>query len=1315
MASENVHKRQRFSALRIALIGILVLLVVLLAAGAWLIGTESGARAAFTMLPRLTGDTVQAEGIRGKLASSLHIDQLTLKTADQRIEMKDVNLQWEPAELLQRRLHLRRLHIGQLSVVQAIKEEDPPPELPENISLPFALQADTVRIDNGVIRRGPAELARIGGAAFNLAFDGEQYRLGLDRLALRTGEAADAVSGELSGQATLSVNKPYPLSGQFNAAANLTVQERMLRPSGRIGLDGSLEQLAATIDLAVQQSKIDGKATLHPFSEQPLGSANLQVSMLDLSSFNPDLPHTQFNLTLTSSESGAGRLSLTNRDAGMYNEGKVPLTELTLAFRQEDGGFIFDKIHSALGSATQPAGNLNGSGRYIDGALTLALRTAELDLQRLDQRFPATRLSGKIGIDRTENVQEFSVALTEPMKKNPLSIVASASVSDERVTVDEATLQVGSGRANLSGYIGLTEQQAFAAEGQVSKFRLQDLGDFPQLPRMTLNGNFEINGVRTPELAGDLTFHITDSLVAGHPLRGDGRAQLRGERINVPNLLLVAGANRLTMQGELSERSSNLAFTLQAPELGQLGEDFGGSIVANGRARGTAARPRIDAEWTADNVRLPNRIRIAQSQGKADIDIDRSKPFSIHAASVEASARGLKMEDRELASLTARIQFAPEPTAPLSLTLQAKELTLGGLRADSLAVTAEGTTARHALDARLIEPGQNWTLEASGGLHDLAKAPTWKGSIDQLEASGRLAAKLEAPAPLTVSQQRLALDRFRLNSDIATVVVDRFVRNSQNIVTSGRIDQLALKEVLKFADPTPALTTDLILDGEWDVTIADTINGTVALRRTDGDILIRSGTPVALGLSMLQANITADKGRVDLNLDARGEKLGRIDISANTRLAAGVDKFSIPPDAPLSGRARIVVPTIAWVGPVVSPTLTTEGRVQSEFSVGGTLSDPKLDGSISGDELRIYSADLGIDLRQGTLDSEFHESELLLKSLRFQSAQGLLQVTGPIDFGGGKPNARLTLSAERFRILNQSDRRLTISGQSQIALNDGRASVEGEFLVNSGYFNIGRAGTPQLSDDVVIVGQSEESKERITPALNILVRLGDGVELEGRGIDAVLVGEVRLQNASGEPLQAYGTLRIAKGTFAAYGRELAIERGNFRFTGPIDNPALNILAMRRGQEVEAGVSVQGTVLAPRITLVSEPSVPEAEKLSWLVLGRGLSEVGEGELGSLQSAAGALLQQGAAAGVQSQIANAFGLDTVSLSRSDDNLEQRIITLGKQISSRLYVSYQQGLETANRAVLLRYTLSPRLTVEMQAGARSALSLFYNLTFD
>src|SRR5205823_6159873 len=90
--------------------------------------------------------------------------------------------------------------------------------------------------------------------------------------------------------------------------------------------------------------------------------------------------------------------------------------------------------------------------------------------------------------------------------------------------------------------------------------------------------------------------------------------------------------------------------------------------------------------------------------------------------------------------------------------------------------------------------------------------------------------------------------------------------------------------------------------------------------------------------------------------------------------------------------------------------------------------------------------------------------------------------------------------------------------------------------------------------------------------------------------DLLLAGALVIRSAPYEPMQATGAIQIAQGTYEAFGRKLAIEEGRLNFQGPVNDPNLFILAMRRNQDVEAGVQVEGTVNDPRVKLVSEPNV-----------------------------------------------------------------------------------------------------------------------------
>jgi translocation and assembly module TamB len=702
-------------------------------------------------------------------------------------------------------------------------------------------------------------------------------------------------------------------------------------------------------------------------------------------------------------------------------------------------------------------------------------------------------------------------------------------------------------------------------------------------------------------------------------------------------------------------------------------------------------------------------------QGSARVQIDPRQPFSIDTVLLDMTASGIKSANAALAGVSAHVALSPRAQAPLEVAIAATGLDAAGFRSDALTLNASGTTARHTLSARSNDTAQRWSIGASGGLVALRPELRWDGRIDIVDGVGQYAVKLQAPAALSVAQQRVTLDDFALQVDGMTLAIDRFLRDDSGIVTRGRVTHVAAATLLKLVKPAPAISGDLQLGGTWDIKLADALNGSVHVAREQGDLSMRGSTPVALGLTQLQLDVGAVDGRLSARLQADGAQLGRIAMTAASNSGRGEARLTLAPDAALSANASIAIPSLNWVGPMIAPAVVTAGQLQSEIAVSGTVAAPRFNGKLSGSGLRVFLADEGIDLRNGVLDSSFDGERLVVQQLRFEQAGGSLQASGPINLTAGQPEALIALKADHFALLDRSDRKLVISGQSDITWRDQRASISGTVRADSGSFDLGRADAPQLSDDVVIVGRGQQGGGRTVAALDLTFDLGDGVALTGRGIEARLAGKLHITSSGREALRAQGTLAFEQGTYNAYGRKLAIEQGVMRFNGPLNNPSLDILAMRRGGEVEAGVAVRGSVLLPRITLVSEPTVSDAEKLSWLVLGKGLDSAGTGDAGVLQAAAATLLSQSAAAGVQSRLSSTFGLENFSVGKSTDSLQQRIVTVGKQISARLYVSYEQGLESANSVLHLRYTLTPKLTLEAEAGARSALSLFYNILFD
>jgi len=160
------------------------------------------------------------------------------------------------------------------------------------------------------------------------------------------------------------------------------------------------------------------------------------------------------------------------------------------------------------------------------------------------------------------------------------------------------------------------------------------------------------------------------------------------------------------------------------------------------------------------------------------------------------------------------------------------------------------------------------------------------------------------------------------------------------------------------------------------------------------------------------------------------------------------------------------------------------------------------------------------------------------------------------------------------------------------------------------------------------------------------------------------------------------------------------------FNGPYLNPSLNLLAIRPEIDVRAGVRVTGTLVSPRVQLYSDPALPQAEVLSWVVLGRATAvpPAGGGEGNSMQRAALGLL----AGRAVSSLSDDLGVDELGLN-------EEALSVGKRISDELYVTYAQGLQGAASTLYLFYDITRRLTLRGETGEATAADFIYTISFD
>lgn len=127
-----------------------------------------------------------------------------------------------------------------------------------------------------------------------------------------------------------------------------------------------------------------------------------------------------------------------------------------------------------------------------------------------------------------------------------------------------------------------------------------------------------------------------------------------------------------------------------------------------------------------------------------------------------------------------------------------------------------------------------------------------------------------------------------------------------------------------------------------------------------------------------------------------------------------------------------------------------------------------------------------------------------------------------------------------------------------------------------------------VSSDEVMLNENLKPVEQKSAGIpinsNLIVHVGNNVRLDAFGLKARLTGDLKVaQDQQGLGLN--GQINIPEGRFHAYGQDLIVRKGELLFSGPPDQPVLNIEAIRNPEATEddviAGVRVTGSADEPK--------------------------------------------------------------------------------------------------------------------------------------
>ncbi|HNM64926.1 MAG TPA: translocation/assembly module TamB domain-containing protein [Accumulibacter sp.] len=1306
-----------------------VCLLGLLVGAAWVWTSEAGWRATCRLLSAVGGGQLSIRGASGSLGTAPAVAWLHWRSDTLDVQLEQLQVVWRPTELLRGRLAIARLAAARLRVAKLASSEVPAP--PQTLRLPLAVVVDEV--DIGRLEAG--DYAHRDGKALTVAenlkarwhSDDEQHRVA----DLRAAVFGLAVDGELS----LGVEPPFAVLAK--AAVEGATGGRALAfdlsaegPLTDIAVHGSARTVAGR---AGEDFAGELQAHLTPFARGSYRSALVRLSGVDPAAWVDGAPRAALAVQIELQPLGdspselVGRLALVNRLAGTVDRQRLPLESLRSDLRLSGGELSL----SALDAELLGRGRLQGSGRWQTDELALSLNAARLDAAVLHGALRRTQLAGALRATLALHRQTLAVDL-----RDARFAVAARMIADPAVLLVEGMrLSAGKAELRVDGRLALSGERAFAARGSLHDF---DPSAFARLPTARLNATFDAEGHAVP-LALKLAFALRDSRFHGQPLAGRGALEIVGRRLSQVAIELSAAGNRLTANGAFGAPSDRLNVVVAAPKLDSLGivGDLDGRVLLGG----TLAAPTLSGELRALRLVLPGLGELRGLQAQANLG---------------EGAQGALAGQLRLASYTRA----------------------GGAGVFSgLSIEVEGVRGAHRLRAQAALAGEReMRLRLAGALGEQAGGLVWSGTLDELVFASLVEpaapfVRLAAPLPWRIGGGGLALGAGELvGAGGWSARVESLRLTAAGWQSAGSVRGLPMARTLAEFSPSLAATLanpaggePLRLAGEWEFGPPATRSasglpaGRLRLARESGDLAIGA---LALGLHEAQLDLASSDGRHVAGLRLRGARLGELtaQLSAAASARALLDRL-----APWRGDLRLNAPDLAWLGPLLGHGWQLGGRLVGDVRLGGTPARPSLGGEWRGDDLALRALDQGMRLERGRLQARLAGGEtpadlrLRLDELSFESdlqtmprALQLAAGIAPGELTGkpgrflasgelrlGQADAVLQLRAERLGVWQRPDQWLLVSGNGELALAAGSVAVVGQLAVDAAYWQLAGLSTPSLSEDVFIRRGGAQAPASGAPRLlsvDLQTDLGRNFHFRGAGVESRLVGALRLRAQGGEPLRASGSIRTRDGRFDAYGQKLEIERGIVNFQGLVDNPGLNIRAIRANLPVEAGVEVSGTARRPVVRLISDPPVPDAEKLSWLVLGHAPDQEG-GQDAALLFAAGQAILGGQDGGPLKALQRSLGIDdfgisTGTLDGSGRRLTSRIasssgfgsastatgqiVSVGKRLSANLLLSYEQALNATGSVVKLTANLGRNLSVVGRAGSDNALDVFWTYRF-
>lgn len=860
--------------------------------------------------------------------------------------------------------------------------------------------------------------------------------------------------------------------------------------------------------------------------------------------------------------------------------------------------------------------------------------------------------------------EQYEYALDAALRVQGVDMKAQAQGSGSLSALDISSLQAKllSGEVKAKGRVQWSPQLHIEAEGKAANINPVSLAkDWPG----NIAGQFKVTTIfpkDQPLVKFDAD--LRNSRLRDYPFNLEAHGSWREGDLLLDNALLQSGKSTLRANGHALP-PFDINAQLRSPDLGQFWPGLKGHANLDGRLRGTLQEPTVSAHGQAEDVGW-NTYGAKLIKLDAELDAKGSSNFDFKSSNVRA-----------------------------------------GTNVSSVHLHGAGTVKQHSLNLDVDSDPADLRLTARGAI-DL-KELSWQGEISEGRITPAQLASwtLQEPAELSASRGGVTLEPACWVSDASRACFKIVKAPQGDMGFAFRLQDFALAYFKPF------------MPAGW--TLEGKVSGT-------GDLLSRSLDSMHLDVDTTEGHLRVGDRPV-LNFLPSSIKLHGEDgallatmnmplehgsASMNAKLAPGSD-FG---NRALSGQINIDLPDLAWLRLLTREIDNASGYLHGQLQLAGTASDPSFTGNVQLDKGKLRLSTPGIEMSPLNLQISGNSDGKLTLNADAASGGGTLTVAGSLDAAAAKPTLHFDVKGDKFQALNTPDARVWVAPNLKIDVVGRNVDVSGDVVVPKAEITPTSfdSGVGPSRDQIILTSKGKPPPD--SPWLinaNVNLKLGDHVKFDGFGLKAPLTGAVTAVEQPGRLTSGRGVIDLEGGRYKAYGQDLTITTGRLIFDGgPITQPTIEIRAERKPtDDVTVGVYVRGTLDAPQFSLYSTPTMPQERQLSWLVLGRTLDDTASSSDRSAVSAAALSLGLSGSGLIAGKLAKNIGIDEVSVgSKPGQDNALAMLTIGKYLSPKLFISYGVGLFQRGYSFKLQYDVGHGFKLQTETGVESGGDILYSI---